>query len=78
MPDTLQLDPRVIERTTSEAELHPNGVLQAKNVKRRASQACQSCRARKVRCDVAKHGVPCIHCRMDEIECIVGESKRKK
>ncbi|KAI5803035.1 fungal-specific transcription factor domain-containing protein [Geopyxis carbonaria] len=47
-------------------------------VKRRASKACQCCRARKVRCNVVEHGAPCTNCRLDEVECIVTESKRRK
>ena len=33
---------------------------------------------RKVRCNVVEHGAPCTNCRLDEVECIVSESKRKK
>lgn len=47
-------------------------------VKRRASKACQCCRARKVRCNVVEHGAPCTNCRLDEVPCIVTESKRRK
>ncbi|KAK2865033.1 hypothetical protein FQN49_003979 [Arthroderma sp. PD_2] len=47
-------------------------------VKRRASKACCCCRARKVRCDVVENGSPCTNCRLDEVECVVAESKRKK
>lgn len=47
-------------------------------VKRRASKACQCCRSRKVRCNVVEHGAPCTNCRLDEVECIVTESKRKR
>jgi hypothetical protein len=47
-------------------------------VKRRASKACQCCRSRKVRCNVTEHGAPCTNCRLDEVECIVSESRRKK
>ncbi|RPB00218.1 hypothetical protein L873DRAFT_1737164 [Choiromyces venosus 120613-1] len=47
-------------------------------VKRRASKACQCCRARKVRCNVVEHGAPCTNCRLDEVECIITESKRRK
>ena len=53
---------------------HSNG----RSVKRRASKACQCCRARKVRCNVTEHGAPCTNCRLDEVECIVSESRRKK
>ncbi|ODH33550.1 hypothetical protein ACO22_03298 [Paracoccidioides brasiliensis] len=47
-------------------------------VKRRASKACCCCRARKVRCDVVENGSPCTNCRLDEVQCVVTESKRKK
>ncbi|KAL2366301.1 hypothetical protein RJZ56_000758 [Blastomyces dermatitidis] len=47
-------------------------------VKRRASKACCCCRARKVRCDVMENGSPCTNCRLDEVKCIVTESKRRK
>ncbi|KAL5120282.1 hypothetical protein ACEQ8H_001840 [Pleosporales sp. CAS-2024a] len=50
----------------------------ARSVKRRASKACQCCRARKVRCNVTEHGAPCTNCRLDQVECIVSESRRKK
>ncbi|KAF2796166.1 cutinase transcription factor 1 alpha [Melanomma pulvis-pyrius CBS 109.77] len=53
---------------------HPTG----RSVKRRASKACQCCRARKVRCNVTEHGAPCTNCRLDEVDCIVSESRRKK
>ena len=55
-----------------------DGVSQPRAVKRRASKACQCCRARKVRCNVTEHGAPCTNCRLDEVECIVSESRRKK
>lgn len=66
------------KRNASEAGLKPNGMRPTKSVKRRASKACQCCRARKVRCNVVEHGAPCTNCRLDEVECIVSESKRKK
>ncbi|KLJ06816.1 hypothetical protein EMPG_17692 [Blastomyces silverae] len=44
--------------------------------RKRASKACQSCRARKVRCGVSEHGVPCHNCKLDDIECIVPERKK--
>jgi len=31
-----------------------------------------------VRCNVTEHGAPCTNCRLDEVECIVSESRRKK
>lgn len=66
------------KRTATDAGLKPNGMRPAKSVKRRASKACQCCRSRKVRCNVVEHGAPCTNCRLDEVECIVSESKRKK
>lgn len=51
-------------------------------IKHRASKACQSCRTRKVRCDVLTNASRCTNCRLDELECVVlasrrGQSKRK-
>ncbi|CRL29539.1 Fungal transcriptional regulatory protein, N-terminal [Penicillium camemberti] len=51
---------------------------QNRPVKRRASKACCCCRARKVRCDVVENGSPCTNCRLDQVECVVTESKRRK
>ncbi|KAF2145775.1 uncharacterized protein K452DRAFT_265099 [Aplosporella prunicola CBS 121167] len=64
------------KRKASTAGLDANGT--GRSVKRRASKACQCCRARKVRCNVTEHGAPCTNCRLDEVECIVSESRRKK
>ncbi|KAE8552807.1 hypothetical protein EYB25_004186 [Talaromyces marneffei] len=47
-------------------------------IKRRASRACCCCRARKVRCDVVENGSPCTNCRLDQVECVVTESRRRK
>lgn len=47
-------------------------------VKHRSSQACQSCRIRKVRCDVLANGSHCTNCRLDRMECIVVASRRGK
>jgi hypothetical protein len=49
-----------------------------RTVKRRASRACHCCRSRKVRCDVVESGTPCTNCRLDEVECMVSVSKRRK
>lgn len=49
-----------------------------KPVQKRASAACRSCRARKVRCDVLLKSTPCTNCRLDGAECIIAESKRTK
>jgi len=66
------------KRSAADAGLKTNGARPNKSVKRRASKACQCCRARKVRCNVVEHGAPCTNCRLDEVECVVSESKRKK
>lgn len=75
--ETITVQTQPPKRTADAAGLKP-GMRPAKSVKRRASKACQCCRARKVRCNVVEHGAPCTNCRLDEVECIVSESKRKK
>jgi len=51
----------------------------ARSVKKRAPQACHSCRVRKVKCDlVISSGAPCSNCREDEVECIAIESRRSR
>ncbi|KAJ5558153.1 hypothetical protein N7535_008369 [Penicillium sp. DV-2018c] len=62
------------KRKASTAGLNGNN----RPVKRRASKACCCCRARKVRCDVVENGSPCTNCRLDQVECVVTESKRRK
>ena len=62
------------KRKASTAGLNVN----TRPVKRRASKACCCCRARKVRCDVVENGSPCTNCRLDQVECVVTESKRRK
>ncbi|KAH1878096.1 hypothetical protein KXX01_005105 [Aspergillus fumigatus] len=62
------------KRKASAAGLSAN----SRPVKRRASKACCCCRARKVRCDVVENGSPCTNCRLDQVECVVTESKRRK
>ncbi|KAI8955540.1 hypothetical protein F4801DRAFT_270950 [Xylaria longipes] len=44
---------------------------QARKTRKRASKACLSCRARKVRCDVSQRGRPCMNCYLDSETCIV-------
>lgn len=66
------------KRTATDAGLKPSGMRRPKSVKKRASKACQCCRARKVRCNVVEHGAPCTNCRLDEFECVASESKHKK
>lgn len=71
-----QDNPGSPKRKASTAGLNVNA--SGRPVKRRASKACQCCRARKVRCNVVEHGAPCTNCRLDEVPCIVTESKRRK
>ncbi|KAL8665033.1 MAG: hypothetical protein Q9202_002589 [Teloschistes flavicans] len=46
--------------------------------RQRASRACETCHARKVRCDAANLGVPCNNCVAFGIECKIPTPKRKK
>ncbi|EWC44821.1 hypothetical protein DRE_06459 [Drechslerella stenobrocha 248] len=62
-----------LKRSAPAAGLNANG----RPIKRRASKACQCCRARKVRCNVVEHGAPCTNCRLDNVDCIITESKRR-
>lgn len=62
------------KRKASAAGLSTTG----RTVKRRASKACHCCRSRKVRCDVVESGIPCTNCRLDEVDCIVTEGKRRR
>ncbi|KAF3931563.1 hypothetical protein ABW19_dt0208493 [Dactylella cylindrospora] len=61
------------KRSASASGNNANG----RPIKRRASKACQCCRARKVRCNVVEHGAPCTNCRLDNVDCIITESKRR-
>ncbi|KAL8243756.1 hypothetical protein R6Q59_010014 [Mikania micrantha] len=49
-----------------------------KNRRQRASRACETCHARKVRCDAASLGVPCTNCIAFSIECRIPVPKRKR
>lgn len=31
-----------------------------------------------MRCDVVESGIPCTNCRLDEVECVVTEGKRRR
>ncbi|KAL5119163.1 Transcriptional activator of fatty acid utilization [Pleosporales sp. CAS-2024a] len=46
--------------------------------RQRASRACETCHARKVRCDAASLGIPCTNCTAFSIECRIPAPKRKK
>lgn len=55
----------------------------SKPVKKRAPQACQECRSRKVRCDYKEKdgyvtNYPCGNCRHAMVQCIIPPSKRKR
>lgn len=43
---------------------------------RRAGKACQSCRTRKVKCDVISHGPPCKNCRFSDVPCVIAQCRR--
>jgi hypothetical protein len=75
-PSDHHIDIQPPKRKANQAGL--DGHATGRSVKRRASKACQCCRSRKVRCNVTEHGAPCTNCRLDEVECIVSESRRKK
>ncbi|KAF1946127.1 hypothetical protein EJ02DRAFT_450899 [Clathrospora elynae] len=75
-PSDHQNDTQPPKRKATQAGL--DGHTTGRSVKRRASKACQCCRSRKVRCNVTEHGAPCTNCRLDEVDCIVSESRRKK
>jgi hypothetical protein len=47
-------------------------------IRKRASQACQQCRLRKVKCDLVEVGPPCHNCRFDGSECITSASRRSR
>jgi hypothetical protein len=47
-------------------------------MQKRASQACQLCRSRKVKCNVVEEGIPCRNCRLDEVQCFVPSSRRSR
>lgn len=49
----------------------------AKPIKKRASQACEICRSRKVRCDSEKRH-PCTNCADMGLICHIPESKRRR
>ncbi len=62
----------------AQTNVDPEVVGTGRIVKRRASRACLSCRAKKIKCSVVKSGIPCHNCRLDENECVVSERRRKR
>ncbi|KAF3233752.1 Transcriptional activator of fatty acid utilization, variant 2 [Orbilia oligospora] len=57
---------------------HQNSTSHSGFRRQRASRACETCHARKVRCDAASLGVPCTNCVAFSIECKIPTPKRKK
>lgn len=78
--------------TTAAAEIGPTARISASRKRKnsnddttaagarryRASRACRSCRARKVRCDVLRNDAGCTNCRLDGRECVLLASRRGK
>ncbi|RMJ16760.1 hypothetical protein CDV36_003542 [Fusarium kuroshium] len=44
----------------------------------RAPIACQYCRGRKVRCDLNKRGSRCTNCELDDVQCQVANTRRRR
>ncbi|KAL7782906.1 hypothetical protein V8C43DRAFT_326642 [Trichoderma afarasin] len=57
---------------------HPAKQKEREFRRKRAAIACVACRRRKVRCDVAEHGLPCCNCELDQTECNVQTTRRKR
>ncbi|KIW87818.1 uncharacterized protein Z519_11402 [Cladophialophora bantiana CBS 173.52] len=55
----------------------PEVVVRVGGLSKRAPRACESCRSRKVRCDVTRTKTPCTNCRLDGKNCVVPASKRR-
>ncbi|KAL6248608.1 hypothetical protein RBB50_004863 [Rhinocladiella similis] len=55
----------------------PKVSIRRNGLSRRSPRACQSCRDRKVRCDVTKTRSPCTNCRLDNKTCVLPVSKRR-
>ncbi|RVX65940.1 hypothetical protein B0A52_09825 [Exophiala mesophila] len=48
-----------------------------KPTKRRAPKACERCRVRKVRCDIALRQQPCTNCALDDVSCVDAPPRRR-
>lgn len=71
--------PTRMAQSNTRKRKHPaDRVEDGRAIKHRASQACQSCRTRKVRCDVLANCSRCTNCRLDRTECVVVASRRGK
>ena len=44
----------------------------------RAPRACHACRGRKIKCDVAKRGIPCGNCSRTKVECLVSHARKTR
>ncbi|KAE8405502.1 fungal-specific transcription factor domain-containing protein [Aspergillus pseudonomiae] len=71
MSETLPPNPRRQIVGTSTNVLHAPGARRT----RRAPLACQHCRRRKVRCNLAIEGPPCVNCRLDGFTCLLPPRK---
>ncbi|KAJ3545115.1 hypothetical protein NM208_g2675 [Fusarium decemcellulare] len=58
------------QSTSGEQQPVDNPRSSARRSKRRARQACLSCRSRKVRCDVTQQ-TPCDNCKWHNLDCVV-------
>ncbi|KAJ9604181.1 hypothetical protein H2200_011015 [Cladophialophora chaetospira] len=52
-------------------------VTRVSGLSKRAPRACESCRGRKVRCDVTRTRAPCTNCRLDSKTCVLPASRRR-
>ena len=64
--------------TTPARNGHNSNSSPRRPIRTRASQACQQCRLRKVKCGLVETGSPCHNCRFDNIECTTALSKRSR
>lgn len=70
--------PGVVAKSGQKRRREADDAEEERPIKHRASLACQSCRSRKVRCDVLANGTRCTNCRLDQLECVVLPSRRGK
>ena len=56
---------------------HSDPVARVGGLSKRAPRACESCRARKVRCDVTRMRAPCTNCKLDCKDCVLPASRRR-
>lgn len=71
--DVSSFTPQILEGVR-----HPARQKEREFRRKRAAIACVACRRRKVRCDVAEHGLPCCNCELDQTECNVQTTRRKR